>query len=162
MARVRVPSPEEIQAIVDARERGVELAIPDARGVMQEKVSRLERQVESLATRGKMTAAEMREALVICCQRHNFMPADELARMVMERGGDGEFALTTDQRIRVLSQLNKYIMPELKSVEVAGTVEHNHTINIIRYGEDGRITKEEFKDQPMRKIIDAKVEVSGA
>lgn len=150
-----VPSPEQIRAILAAREAGVALEAP----AVVDKVERLEKQVESLVSRGKMTAGELREAFLLVCQKYDFMPADELARMVMERTPTGAFLLSPDQRIRVLTQLNKFVMPELKAVEVKGTVEHNHTITIIRYGDDGTVRREAVQPQ---KVLDVESEVAGA
>lgn len=52
-------------------------------------------------------------------------------------------------RAKIMLELIQYLMPKLKAVEMSGSVSHEHVINIVRYGEDGTIKREEKrKDEP--------------
>jgi hypothetical protein len=136
MAQQRVPSPEEIRLLILRRENGgQEIA-----------VDRLEALEKKVAQRGRKSPAELRDALELLMQKFDMQPAEELVKMAMEtrelEDGSKVWALAPELRARILSDLMQYQMPKLKAVEVSGTVDHNHTIMIVRYGEDGAVRRE--------------------
>lgn len=108
-----------------------------------DKLTHLENRVQALCRRReKKSTAEIQEALDLIMQKHDMEPAEELVKMVMEKQDDGQWVLTNDQRIKILTDLTQYRMPKLKSVEVAGNVNHKHEIIIVRYGEDGKVSRD--------------------
>jgi len=135
----RVPSPDEIRAFLSARGGGSQKLIVAG----ADRISKLEQDVRSLVTKGpRRTTAEIQEGLDLIMQKYGMEPAEELVKMVMEKDSVGAWVLTNDQRIKILSDLVQYRMPKLKSVEVAGNVNHKHEIIIVRYGEDGVVRRE--------------------
>jgi len=95
----------------------------------------------------KFTPREIREGLDLLFQKHDFSPIERLI----------DIAKNTDDEqleVSICKFLVKFLVPELKSVEVTGQVDHNHTVVIRRFGPDGRI-----EDAPIRRIPGTIVEV---
>ncbi len=109
---------------------------------------------QGIAKLQRKTPKDLRDALNLLFEKHDFSPAEKLVEMVLETDSAGRYVLTPDQRIRVLSDLQSYVMPKLKSVEVSGEVEHKHSITIIRYGDDGKIKREALDAPKHRDAID--------
>lgn len=153
---VHIPSPEEIKRWNDAYEvekRTIAAATGTDKTVkeMQAIVTQLQRGVSQLQ---RKTPKDLRDALNLLFEKHDFSPAEELVEMVLETDSTGQYVLSPDQRIRILSDLQSYVMPKLKSVEVSGEVEHKHSIVIVRYGDDGRTSREVLEPPKQRDAID--------
>ncbi len=140
--KANVPSVDEIMAKMRRESNQRNVAPIEQRQAreksLESRVEALTEEVRRMPRPGKMTAAELREAMEVVFQKYDMDPMDELVRIVMERNPDGAFILDADQRIRVLGELLSYRMPKLKAMEVGGAVAVQHTINIVRYGEDGK------------------------
>lgn len=54
---------------------------------------------------------------------------DEMAKIIMERGSDGEFVQTQEVRFNQLSRLAPYVESQLKALEVIAEIEAN-----VEYG----------------------------
>lgn len=166
----RVPSPAEIQehlkvkgqapwkrptleqeakkALISA-EKKVEDANARANKVIakvERKLDDVARHAESLSTelrrRDRMTPSDLRNALNQLFDTYDFSPAEELVGMLMDKGHE-HYIKDTRLRVTVLSELQSYVMPKLKSTEIKGEVEHKHTVVVVRYGEDGVVRREE-------------------
>jgi hypothetical protein len=85
--------------------------------------------------RSKLSPVEMRAKFDEILQNLDIEPAEELLRMATQRTPNGGFVLTDDQRIRIFTELNQYRMPKLKSIEQTGTVQHDHRVLIMRFGD---------------------------
>lgn len=144
-----IPSPEQIKAILDARHAGKPIAMLEDINALQKKVDKLGREVSK-----KRTAKDMREALDLLREKHDFSAAEELIELAMELRGK---PLLLNLRVKILETLLEYEVPKLKSVEVTGEVEHSHTITIVRYGEDGSIRQEKLQDPGSVKVLAAPV-----
>lgn len=168
-------TPEQIAERIRLRDAGEPLPLPapvdmtPPRPPQRREIGRLMARVERVAEdsqreirllRGQLdrtsrkTPEELRHALNMMFETINFSPAEELARMCMETDSEGRFALGTSERIRILSELNSYVMPKLKSVEVSGKVDHQHTIEIHRFGADGSVRTEKVVDAKDRPLIE--------
>lgn len=112
-------------------------------------VQGLKERVESLTSdvkRKRKGPKEMQEAMFLLMEKYDFTPMEELFKMATEKTPGGEYVLDASQdkklRADILMKLMEFVVPKLKSVDVTGTVDHNHQIHILRYGEDGKVTKE--------------------
>lgn len=101
-----------------------------------------------LQVRKRMTPQDMRDALNGLFDQYNFSPAEELV-MMLKNPSHPFYIQDAGTRVRVLQDLNSYVMPKLKSTEIKGEVEHKHTITILRIGEDGTRKKEELAARPI-------------
>jgi len=96
--------------------------------VAQRNVGYLEKKLDALSKKPKMTPAQLREGLDLLFQKFNFSPAEELIRTSMETD---DVSLAT----RINMFLLEFVMPKLKSVEVSGSIDHNHVVVIRRFGQ---------------------------
>lgn len=116
---------------------------------MKNQVNSLEerlKEVKSLiTTRGRRSPTELRAALGDLFDAYDFSPAEELVRMVMEKNEDGRFVLEPGLRTKILSELQSYVMPKLSATKVEGHVDHSHTVLVVRYGDDGKVSQEPMK-----------------
>jgi hypothetical protein len=53
----------------------------------------------------------------------------------------GQLVCTTDQRIKIWTEILQYQMPKLKAVEVSGQVDNTITVIVRRFGEDSVIER---------------------
>lgn len=60
-------------------------------------------------------------------------PAKELIKMALEEDAKGQLALSSDQRIKIWSELLQYQQPKLKSVEHSGKVDQELTIIVKKF-----------------------------
>ena len=142
--RSAVPSVEEIRRRVNPAVRANTEAIARRVETMENSMeSEITRRVDAAVTRvveknlgRKLSAAEMRARLDVLLEKYDFNPIEELIRTAQ----DPDTPLA--ERTKINLQLTEYLLPKLKSVEVQGTVDHNHTIVIERYGEDGTVSRE--------------------
>lgn len=109
-----------------------------------------------------MTPSDLRDALNSMFETYNFSPAEEMVQMLQDPSHP-YYVQEIPQRLKILTELQSYVMPKLKSTEVTGEVKHKHTIVIKRYGADGSVKTE---DAPViaplesrRAIIDVPSEV---
>jgi hypothetical protein len=118
--------------------------------------SKMEAMHQSLSKLSRSTPADLRKVMMHLFETNDFSPAEELISMALGREcRDGRtYELTADQRVRILSELNSYVMPKLRSVEVKGEVEHKHRVVIVRYGDDGNTRQEEMAAPKQRDAID--------
>lgn len=171
MARRRVIDVEKIRQAVESGERKwdepiQEAPVPVTRMAEKRMIGRTEEKVDDVQERvraleielvrqKRKSPAELRAALTGMFESINFSPAEELARMVMQKkmvtGPSGEqrleFELEPALRAKILSDLNQYVMPKLKSVEHSGEVDLGNSgamapIIIMRFGDDGKVTEE--------------------
>ena len=132
-------------------------------GALSAEVARLTAMLQGTSTalekRKRMTPQDMRDALNGLFESYNFSPAEELVLMLKDP--NHEFYIQ-DARLRtsVLLDLNKYVMPTLKSTEITGEVKHKHTIVIKRFGPDGGHTLEAPPEPPPRELEVTKKEVT--
>lgn len=108
----------------------------------------------TITTRGRKSPTELRAALGDLFEAYDFSPAEELVRMVMEKREDGKFTMGDSLRVKVLSELQSYVMPKLSATKVEGRVDHQHTVMIVRYGEDGAIQTEKIRDITPKNSLD--------
>lgn len=112
---------------------------------LKEKVTELQKQThalsQSLAIRQRMTPQDLRDALTGLFGSYNFSPAEELVQMIADPTHPF-FISDVRLRVSVLQDLNSYVMPKLKNVEIQGRVKHAHTVTILRIGPDGKRVKE--------------------
>jgi hypothetical protein len=99
----------------------------------------------------KLTAQEMRGRLDILLAKHDFNPMEEL--ILTAKDPD----TLPSEKIKICLNLVEYMLPKLKSVEVKGEVDHQHTIVIERYGEDGKAIREPFASAVRPTPADAKM-----
>ena len=103
------------------------------------------------ASRERLTPQDLRNALNDLFATYNFSPAEELVGMIMNR--ENPFYIEdTALRVKVLQDLNSYVMPKLKTTEITGQVKHAHVITILRIGEDGHGVKEMARAPIIREI----------
>lgn len=155
----RVPSPEEIAAIVQARAMGIE---PESLQLREQKLVDLEertRQLEIQTRRSKRSAKELQEAMYLLMEKHDFSPMEELVQIAISLRGD---PAQQDLRVKILQDLMQYTQPKLKSVEVRGEVDHKHTVVIVRYGEDGRVSQERLSAPGAPQVLDVAAEAVGS
>ena len=131
-----VPSPAEIAALVRARE---EIAQSPAIKSMEEKIAEVRAEVAK--PKKKRTAAELRQAMELLMEKHDFSPIEELIEIAIDLR---DRPLMLNMRVNILQDLAAYVQPKLKSVEMTGQVDHQHHIHIVRYGPDGAVTKEQL------------------
>jgi hypothetical protein len=79
-----------------------------------------------------MTPQQIREGLDLLFQKYDFNPVEDLIQTAQ---GTADESLST----RICMFLTEFLVPKLKSIEVSGTVEHNHTVVIRRFGPSGEI-----------------------
>ena len=91
-------------------------------------VGYLQKKLEALKNKPKMTPAQLREGLDMLFTKFNFSPAEELIRTSQETD---DVSLAT----RINMFLLEFAMPKLKSVEVSGSIDHNHVVVIRRFGQ---------------------------
>jgi hypothetical protein len=96
--------------------------------VAQRNVSKLQKKLEAMKVGKKMTPAELRQGLDAIFEKYNFSPAEELIRTSQETN---DVSLAT----RINMFLLEFVMPKLKSVEVSGSIDHNHVVVIRRFGQ---------------------------
>ena len=73
-------------------------------------------------------------------QKYDFSPVEELIITAQH---------TDDQSLstRICMFLTEFLIPKLKSVEVSGTIDHQHTVVIRRFGPEGQIN-----DTPVQRV----------
>jgi uncharacterized protein YpuA (DUF1002 family) len=127
-----------------------------------EKLTGQLRQVATgLEVRKRMTPNDLRDALNSMFETYNFSPAEEMVQMLRDPNHP-YYVIEIPQRLKILSELQSYVMPKLKSTEVTGEVKHKHTIVIKRYGADGIAKMEEapvIQAMETRRAIDVTSEV---
>ena len=134
--QTHIPSPAEIAARVKARE---EIAESPAIKSMEEKISEIRKEVSK--PKKKRTAAELRAAMDLLMEKHDFSPIEELIGIAIDLR---DRPLMMNLRVSILQDLASYVQPKLKSVEMSGQVDHQHHIHIVRYGPDGAVTREQL------------------
>jgi hypothetical protein len=155
-----IPTPEEIAYRLKLADAGKILPpVQSEVDKLADQVAGLERQVKK-----KRTAAELRQALDLLMEKYDFSPAEQLIQLVMEKKDpddpESEFRMEERLRVHILETLLEYTMPKLKSVEMSGTVEHNHSVVVVRYGEDGKVGREtldKIKDAGPQRVLEAEV-----
>jgi hypothetical protein len=96
---------------------------------------------QGLEVRKRMSPDDLRDALNSLFETYNFSPAEEMVQMIKDPSHP-YYVEDPAMRLRILSELQSYVMPKLKSTEIKGTVDHKHTIVIKRFGDDGKVTTE--------------------
>jgi hypothetical protein len=104
--------------------------------------SQLKQVATGLEVRKRMTPNDLRDALNALFETYNFSPAEEMVQMLRDPNHP-YYVIEIPQRLKILSELQSYVMPKLKSTEVTGEVNHKHTIVIKRYGADGSVKTED-------------------
>jgi uncharacterized membrane protein YheB (UPF0754 family) len=143
-----VPTPEEIRQKLRGEipksevEHKVKNVIDDAADRAHESIERQAKKVLSKlnedVTRKKLTPLELRQGLDLLFQKYNFSPVEELIRVAQST--DSETTM-----VSICKFLTEFMIPKVKSVEVSGSVDHNHTVVIRRFGNDGKVYDEELK-----------------
>ena len=80
--------------------------------------------------------ADLRRVMDIVMEHFGVEPIVELVRMASQE------TLDPSLRAKIWMELQSYRMPKLKSVEHTGTVNHQHNVVIVRFGEDGKVRTE--------------------
>ena len=129
------PTVEEMKGILSGK-------APVAQGSCQEKtpggtvnqianeVSSLQKKVEMIRSGKRLTPKEIREGIDLLFQKYDFSPVEELICMAMT-------AEKEETKVRICMFLTEFMLPKLKSIEVSGSVDHNHSVVIRRFGKDG-------------------------
>lgn len=115
-------------------------SVSDIKRTIEREVTSNMRKVRAEEAKRKLSPAELRQGLDLLCQKYNFNPVEELIQI----------AQATDMettKVSICRFLTEFMMPKLKSIEVSGSVDHNHTVVIRRYGPDGQL-----QDAPMRTL----------
>lgn len=119
---------------------------------LQAKVADLTKQLaataRTLEVRKRTSPQELRDALNSLFESYNFSPAEELVQMLMEPSHP-HYVEDVKLRASILMELQSYVMPKLKSTEITGKVKHEHSITILRIGEDGTQKRESL---PVREV----------
>lgn len=145
----RIPSPEDIALLLKRRELGVkDTYTPVEASKAEELVDSLENKVRALeykvhGPKTRRSAKELQEAMLLLGEKYNFDAAEELIQIAISLKNIPE---QLRLRVHVLQDLMSYTMPKLKSVEITGEVEHNHSVTIVRYGDDGVIKQEKLSN----------------
>lgn len=159
------PTPEQAarKILVEADRRVVKADEQATRAVnrVTKKLEEVSDHVKTLSTeiqrRDRMTPTDLRKALNDLFSTYDFSPAEELVQMLMNKGHE-HYIDDVRLRVNVLSELQSYVMPRLKSTEIKGEVEHKHTVVVVRYGEDGSVTQEQAPRVIDREsVVDAEV-----
>lgn len=150
-----IPSADEIREMVRVKDN----CPPGSSVVPHQQLERIEKSLKELTKPPKVRSPqEMREGLQIIMDNYGMSPEEELVRMVMQKTCDDQFVLAPELRTRILEGLMQYRMPKLRAMEITGTVDHSHTITIVRYGDDGVPQREKTivspKDMRMLEAID--------
>lgn len=144
--KFRIPTPQEM-ADMRARGEGIANRAPCAAEVAEKRAERkitkrIETEAEKLQDqmeeKFRNKPGSQRGHIMELFETFNFDPARELI-MLAKRG-----ELTNDQQIKVLTTLLEFTTPRLKAVEVSGTVDHQMTVIIERYGDDGKVIREKL------------------
>ena len=112
---------------VTATQEEAGAAMMRAKGA-EKKVNELAKKLEAIREKPKMTPAQLREGLDLLFSKYDFSPAEELIRTSMQTD---DVSLAT----RINMFLLEFVLPKLKSVEVSGTIDHNHVVVIRRFGQ---------------------------
>lgn len=150
----RVPSPQEIAEMIRKRDAGINNA-PATVGVVTDlrdttvktadRVAQLEKEIK----KKKLSGVELSDKVQAVFAANKFSAVEELVKLVCQKADNGMYELDRigefKTRVHILETLLEYEAPKLKSVEVKGQVEHNHNITIVRFGEDGTISREKPK-----------------
>ena len=125
-------------------------------------VEKLTKQLAEVANglqiRKRMSPQDLRDALNGLFETYNFSPAEELV-MMLKNPAHPFYIEDRGMRIKVLTDLQSYVMPKLKSTEITGEVKHRHTIVIKRFGDDNTVTMEELPPPVNREAIPVESEV---
>lgn len=122
-----------------------------SQSLVQSLSERVEDLVKKVEIRGRSTPQELRAALNALFEAEQFSPAEELMRMLTDK--EHEFYVTDLQmRVRILTELQQYVMPKLKSTEIRGKIDHAHTIVIQRIGSDGQVMREPLRVPGPREV----------
>lgn len=116
--------------------------------------------IDVLKAGKKLTPQQIREGIDILFQKYDFSPVEELIKLAMSTENEGLSA-------RICMHLMEFILPKLKSVEVSGSVDHNHTVVIRRFGKSdealpqprvpGLPTTAKMSDHKINDVIDVEV-----
>jgi uncharacterized protein YeeX (DUF496 family) len=139
-------------------EAPVQRAIAQASNVQQRAID-LERRVEevtakleetsrAVVARSRMTPQDLRDALMELFKTYDFSPAEDMVRMLKDSSYE-HYVQNIHLRVKILSELQSYVMPKLKNTEVQGKVEHSHKITIMRIGDDGVPLQEKNRAEPI-------------
>lgn len=147
---MRVPTVEEMRHILAGtkpEEVPVEqdgsgpkrVSRPVAPGVqkLRGQVEMLTEKIEDIRSGKKLTSAELRQGIEMLFQKHDFNPVEELIIMANQ-------CEDLKDRIKICMFLTEFHIPKLKSIEVSGSIDHQHTVVIRRFGKDGQAS-----DSPM-------------
>jgi len=141
-----VPTPDEIVAILAARKAGLAPPSNAPRQKDADAIQALQTQVNEMMEKKIHSPDELRLHLQDMQRKHGCDPLEEMVRIVMEKRPDGKYVLGSEARVRVLEMLNSYSLPKLRSMEITGKMDVSHTINIVRFGDDGSIRQEKLKN----------------
>lgn len=101
---------------------------------LREDAERARRKAEQDKVR-KLSPMEMRQRLDEILEEFGCEPAKELVTMAMAKDQQGRFILSANDRGKILMFLNKFRMPELKAVETTGTIQHDHRVLVMKFGD---------------------------
>lgn len=142
MSDLKILTPDEMRQKFGVKAR-VDRALADkpvVREAIQEEVDAAMTKAMALKNTRRMTPAEIREGLDLLFQKYNFSPVEEL--IIIAQNTDNEVT-----QVSICKFLTEFMLPKLKTVEVKGQVDHNHTIVIRRFGPDGKKL-----DEPLRRV----------
>lgn len=151
MPKHRVMSAEEIAARMEMRKSGIN---PDSAGetlALRNQVRELEAEVMRHRDKGSISPAELRNDLDSILKRYGVEPIEELLKLLMERGPDGNLLMGVMDRAEVWQNLLQYRMPKLRAVEHTGTVNQQVNIVVMKFG-----TQEVIERRPL--VLDVKTE----
>lgn len=151
-----VPTPQEIAEMIRRRDAGLPPKIAlaeDVKAISNQTLNTAGRvaQLEQQLKKKKLSGVELADKVQAVFAANKFSAVEELVKLVCQRAADGSGVYELDRigefktRVHILETLLEYEAPKLKSVEVKGQVEHNHNITIVRFGEDGTISREKPK-----------------
>jgi hypothetical protein len=118
------------------------------------------REIRESQEKRMLSPQELRAGIDLLFQKHNFHPVEELITLAL----DGDTPLK--ERVGILKELASFVIPKVRSVEVSGEVNHKHTVEIVRFGQNGKIAERspliqrnmEQEGAPIVDLVEAEVE----
>jgi hypothetical protein len=163
VANENCKSVEEIQAIMAAKRGGGSVnnrsftKLPEARPIGQAVTvpagSKSSVQTNELA---KMTKNQKMYAIDTLLDKYGLHPVEEMIKWIQGKQDPNVMPLTSDQRVKLLSELASYTVPKLKSVEHNVTGEVGMTIRIVKFGDavkEDKILEAEVVDQAAKEKV---------
>lgn len=98
-----------------------------------------------ITVKRKKTPADIRATIQGLCDEAGYDPFREMIRLAtetVETEVNGVMVklpvCDIDQKIQIAKEIASYMAPKLKGIEIAGEVDHNFTMRILHFTEEGK------------------------